>query len=137
MENKYSELIAWLKNFPDATKITKEAYNEGVNVFATLSSNRSLLRFFQSRVIVDRHKNMLHSQLTQILKAHIDVVNVVEEKKAVVIEQIQKQEEPKTLNHPKPPKETTPTKETKEKKKTPPKKTTETKSSKKKQKSKL
>lgn len=128
MENKYSELIAWLKNFPDATKITKEAYNEGVNVFATLSSNRSLLRFFQSRVIVDRHKNMLHSQLTQILKAHIDVVNVVEEKKAVVIIEQQKEKEPKT---PIPPKGT------KEKKKTPPKKTTETKSSKKKQKSKL
>lgn len=128
MENKYSELIAWLKNFPDATKITKEAYNEGVNIFATLSSNRSLLRFFQSRVIVDRHKNMLHSQLTQILKAHIDVVNVVEEKKAVVIIEQQKEKEPKT---PIPPKGT------KEKKKTPPKKTTETKSSKKKQKSKL
>jgi hypothetical protein len=123
MENKYSELIAWLKNFPDATKITKEAYNEGVNIFATLSSNRSLLRFFQSRVIVDRHKNMLHSQLTQILKAHIDVVNVVEEKKAVVIIEQQKEKEPKT---PIPPKGT------KEKKKTPPKKTTETKSSKKK-----
>lgn len=123
MENKYSELIAWLKNFPDATKITKEAYNEGVNVFATLSSNRSLLRFFQSRVIVDRHKNMLHSQLTQILKAHIDVVNVVEEKKVVVIIEQQKEKEPKT---PIPPKET------KEKKKTPPKKTTEIKSSKKK-----
>lgn len=128
MENKYSELIAWLKNFPDATKITKEAYNEGVNIFATLSSNRSLLRFFQSRVIVERHKNMLHSQLTQILKAHIDVVNVVEEKKAVVIIEQQKEKEPKT---PIPPKGT------KEKKKTPPKKTTETKSSKKKQKSKL
>lgn len=123
MENKYSELIAWLKNFPDATKITKEAYNEGVNIFATLSSNRSLLRFFQSRVIVDRHKNMLHSQLTQILKAHIDVVNVVEEKKAVVIIEQQKEKEPKT---PIPPKGT------KEKKKTPPKKTTEIKSSKKK-----
>ena len=123
MENKYSELIAWLKNFPDATKITKEAYNEGVNIFATLSSNRSLLRFFQSRVIVDRHKNMLHSQLTQILKAHIDVVNVVEEKKAVVIIKQQKEKKPKT---PIPPKGT------KEKKKTPPKKTTETKSSKKK-----
>lgn len=123
MENKYSELIAWLKNFPDATKITKEAYNEGVNIFATLSSNRSLLRFFQSRVIVDRHKNMLHSQLTQILKAHIDVVNVVEEKKAVVIIEQQKEKKPKT---PIPPKGT------KEKKKTPPKKTTETKSSKKK-----
>jgi hypothetical protein len=123
MENKYSELIAWLKNFPDATKITKEAYNEGVNIFATLSSNRSLLRFFQSRVIVERHKNMLHSQLTQILKAHIDVVNVVEEKKAVVIIEQQKEKEPKT---PIPPKGT------KEKKKTPPKKTTETKSSKKK-----
>ena len=123
MENKYSELIAWLKNFPDATKITKEAYNEGVNIFATLSSNRSLLRFFQSRVIVDRHKNMLHSQLTQILKAHIDVVNVVEEKKAVVIMEQQKEKEPKTP---------TPPKGTKEKKKTPPKKTTETKSSKKK-----
>lgn len=123
MENKYSELIAWLKNFPDATKITKEAYNEGVNVFATLSSNRSLLRFFQSRVIVDRHKNMLHSQLTQILKAHIDVVNVVEEKKAVVIIEQQKEKKPKT---PIPPKGT------KEKKKTPPKKTTEIKSSKKK-----
>lgn len=131
MENKYSELIAWLKNFPDATKITKEAYNEGVNVFATLSSNRSLLRFFQSRVIVDRHKNMLHSQLTQILKAHIDVVNVVEEKKAVVIIEQQKEKEPKTPIPPIPPKGT------KEKKKTPPKKTTETKSSKKKQKSKL
>jgi hypothetical protein len=123
MENKYLELIAWLKNFPDATKITKEAYNEGVNVFATLSSNRSLLRFFQSRVIVERHKNMLHSQLTQILKAHIDVVNVVEEKKAVVIIEQQKEKEPKT---PIPPKGT------KEKKKTPPKKTTEIKSSKKK-----
>lgn len=123
MENKYSELIAWLKNFPDATKITKEAYNEGVNIFATLSSNRSLLRFFQSRVIVDRHKNMLHSQLTQILKAHIDVVNVVEEKKAVVIIEQQKEKKPKT---PIPPKGT------KEKKKTPPKKTTEIKSSKKK-----
>lgn len=123
MENKYSELIAWLKNFPDATKITKEAYNEGVNVFATLSSNRSLLRFFQSRVIVDRHKNMLHSQLTQILKAHIDVVNVVEEKKAVVIIEQQKEKEPKIPIHPK---------GTKEKKKTPPKKTTEIKSSKKK-----
>lgn len=123
MENKYSELIAWLKNFPDATKITKDAYNEGVNIFATLSSNRSLLRFFQSRVIVDRHKNMLHSQLTQILKAHIDVVNVVEEKKAVVIIEQQKEKEPKT---PIPPKGT------KEKKKTPPKKTTEIKSSKKK-----
>jgi hypothetical protein len=123
MENKYSELIAWLKNFPDATKITKEAYNEGVNVFATLSSNRSLLRFFQSRVIVDRHKNMLHSQLTQILKAHIDVVNVVAEKKAVVIIKQQKEKKPKT---PIPPKGT------KEKKKTPPKKTTEIKSSKKK-----
>lgn len=131
MENKYSELIAWLKNFPDATKITKEAYNEGVNVFATLSSNRSLLRFFQSRVIVDRHKNMLHSQLTQILKAHIDVVNVVEEKKAVIIIEQQKEKEPKTPIPPIPPKKT------KEKKKTPPKKTTETKSSKKKQKSKL
>lgn len=126
MENKYSELIAWLKNFPDATKITKEAYNEGVNVFATLSSNRSLLRFFQSRVIVDRHKNMLHSQLTQILKAHIDVVNVVEEKKAVVIIEQQKEKEPKTPIPPIPPKGT------KEKKKTPPKKTTEIKSSKKK-----
>lgn len=123
MENKYSELIAWLKNFPDATKITKEAYNEGVNIFATLSSNRSLLRFFQSRVIVERHKNMLHSQLTQILKAHIDVVNVVEEKKAVVIIEQQKEKKPKT---PIPPKGT------KEKKKTPPKKTTEIKSSKKK-----
>ena len=123
MENKYSELIAWLKNFPNATKITKEAYNEGVNIFATLSSNRSLLRFFQSRVIVERHKNMLHSQLTQILKAHIDVVNVVEEKKAVVIMEQQKEKEPKT---PIPPKGT------KEKKKTPPKKTTEIKSSKKK-----
>lgn len=128
MENKYSELIAWLKNFPDATKITKEAYNEGVNVFATLSSNRSLLRFFQSRVIVDRHKNMLHSQLTQILKAHIDVVNVVEEKKAVIIEQ-QKKEKLKT---PKPPKKSKIPKETKEKKKDPQKKPTETKSSKKK-----
>lgn len=126
MENKYSELIAWLKNFPDATKITKEAYNEGVNIFATLSSNRSLLRFFQSRVIVDRHKNMLHSQLTQILKAHIDVVNVVEEKKAVVIIEQQKEKEPKTPIPPIHPKGT------KEKKKTPPKKTTETKSSKKK-----
>lgn len=123
MENKYSELIAWLKNFPDATKITKEAYNEGVNIFATLSSNRSLLRFFQSRLIVERHKNMLHSQLTQILKAHIDVVNVVAEKKAVVIIKQQKEKKPKT---PIPPKGT------KEKKKTPPKKTTETKSSKKK-----
>lgn len=126
MENKYSELITWLKNFPDATKITKEAYNEGVNIFATLSSNRSLLRFFQSRVIVDRHKNMLHSQLTQILKAHIDVVNVVEEKKAVVIIEQQKEKEPKTPIPPIPPKGT------KEKKKTPPKKTTEIKSSKKK-----
>lgn len=123
MENKYSELIAWLKNFPDATKITKEAYSEGVNVFATLSSNRSLLRFFQSRLIVERHKNMLHSQLTQILKAHIDVVNVVAEKKAVVIIKQQKEKKPKT---PIPPKGT------KEKKKTPPKKTTEIKSSKKK-----
>lgn len=127
MENKYSELIAWLKNFPDATKITKEAYNEGVNVFATLSSNRSLLRFFQSRVIVDRHKNMLHSQLTQILKAHIDVVNVVEEKKAVVIIEQQKEKEKE-----KEPKTPIPPKGTKEKKKTPPKKTTEIKSSKKK-----
>lgn len=127
MENKYSELIAWLKNFPDATKITKEAYNEGVNIFATLSSNRSLLRFFQSRVIVERHKNMLHSQLTQILKAHIDVVNVVEEKKAVIIIEQQKEKEKE-----KEPKTPIPPKGTKEKKKTPPKKTTEIKSSKKK-----
>lgn len=126
MENKYSELIAWLKNYPDATKITKDAYNEGVNIFATLNSNRSLLRFFQCRLIVDRHKNMLHSQLTQILKAHIDVVNVVEEKKAVVIIEQQKEKEPKTPIPPIPPKGT------KEKKKTPPKKTTEIKSSKKK-----
>lgn len=130
MENKYSELIAWLKNYPDATKITKDAYNEGVNIFATLNSNRSLLRFFQCRLIVERHKNMLHSQLTQILKSHIDVINVVEEKKAVIIEQ-QKKEKLKT---PKPPKESKIPKETKEKKKDPQKKPTETKSSKKKQK---
>lgn len=130
MENKYSELIVWLKNYPDATKITKDAYNEGVNIFATLNSNRSLLRFFQCRLIVDRHKNMLHSQLTQILKSHIDVINVVEEKKAVIIEQ-QKKEKLKT---PKPPKESKIPKETKEKKKDPQKKPTETKSSKKKQK---
>ena len=137
MENKYSELIVWLKNYPDATKITKDAYNEGVNIFATLNSNRSLLRFFQCRMIVERHKNMLHSQLTQILKSHIDVINVVEEKKAVVIVEQQKKEETKPLTLPKgtkPPKETKPTKETKEKKKDPPKKPTETKSSKKKQK---
>ena len=129
MENKYSELIAWLKNYPDATKITKDAYNEGVNIFATLSSNRSLLRFFQCRVIIDRHKNMLHSQLTQILKTHIDVVNVVVEKKAVIVKETQKTEKPKTS---KPTKEIKPPKETKEKKKDPPKKPTETKSSKKK-----
>lgn len=129
MENKYSELIVWLKNYPDATKITKDAYNEGVNIFATLNSNRSLLRFFQCRLIVDRHKNMLHSQLTQILKSHIDVINVVEEKKAVIIKETQKTEKPKTS---KPTKEIKPPKETKEKKKDPPKKPTETKSSKKK-----
>jgi len=81
MEDRYSAVIEWLKKYTDASKVTKDAYDEGTIIFAKLSTNKSLLRFFSCRQILDRHKSMLHAQLTTILNNHINVINYVGEKK--------------------------------------------------------
>ena len=71
---KYSKLIEWLKKYSDASKVDNEAYQEGFSIFSQLSNNRSILRFLTSRTISERHKRMLHTQLTYILKNNINTI---------------------------------------------------------------
>lgn len=119
---KYSKLIEWLKKYSDASKVDNEAYQEGFSIFSQLSNNRSILRFLTSRTISERHKRMLHTQLTYILKNNINTIKP--EVKPIAVKQVpnkdksQKGESKKSDKKSKDKKKTNPQKEVNNSKKT-------------------